>query len=304
VTGRVLPITAIVPGGNLSSEVPTEAHVIISYVQARPLLDARQEGAQAAWTSLDLGLTKTRVELEAAGIKLPGGETLAWQAIELAAASESACFVLRDGELRKVQAFSGLTRRAYSLYPTRSAPTLLVSGIPMHRIKGTDPQADTLAKIKAVGPVHGRVLDTATGLGYTAIEAAKTAAMVVTVELDPAVLEIARLNPWSQGLFSNPKIHQIIGDAFDVVQGIRDGSFDIVIHDPPYLALAGELYSLEFYRQLHRVLKPGGRLFHYVGDPSSKTGSSATRGVLRRLADANFRHAVRRPGAFGVVAYR
>lgn len=253
---------------------------------------------------MDLGLSKTQVDLEPSGIKLPGGEILAWDAIELVAGSESACFLVRAGELRKVQAFSDLTGRAYSLYPTKSAPTLLVSGIPMHRIKETDPRTDTLAKIRAVGPVRGRVLDTATGLGYTAIEAAKTAAEVVTVELDPAVLEIARLNPWSQGLFGNPKIHQILGDAFDVAQVFPDASFDIVIHDPPYLALAGELYSLEFYRQLQRVLKPGGRLFHYVGDPASKTGSSATRGVLRRLAEASFEGAVRRPEAFGVVAYK
>ncbi len=284
--------------------MPSEPPIIISHIQARPLLEARHRGAHTVWTSLDLGLSKTQVGLEPSGIKLPGGEILAWNAIELVAGSEGACFLVRAGELEKVQAFSDLTGRAYSLYPTKSAPTLLVSGIPMHRIKGTDPRTDTLAKIRAAGPVHGRVLDTATGLGYTAIEAAKTAAAVVTVELDPAVLEIARLNPWSQGLFGNPKIHQILGDAFDVVQGFRDASFDIVIHDPPYLALAGELYSLEFYRQLHRVLKPGGRLFHYVGDPDSKTGSSATRGVLRRLAEASFERAVRRPEAFGVVAYK
>ena len=55
----------------------------------------------------------------------------------------------------------------------------------MHRIKGTDPIRDTKEKLKALGPVSGRVLDTATGLGYTAIEAAKTADHVLTLELDP-----------------------------------------------------------------------------------------------------------------------
>lgn len=277
---------------------------LISYVQARPLLEARRGGDRTAWTSLNLGLSKTQVELVAAGIKLPKGGTLPWDAIEMAADDESACFLLRPGQLEKVQTFSHLTGRVYSLYPTGGAPTLLVSGIPMHRIKGTDPWADTLAKIRTVAPVRGRVLDTATGLGYTAIEAAKSAAQVITVELDPAVLGIARLNPWSRDLFHDPKVQQILGDSSHVVRMFRSECFDVVIHDPPYLALAGELYSLEFYREVRRVLRPGGRLFHYVGDPASKAGASATRGVLRRLAEAGFRRSARHPEAFGVVAYR
>ena len=99
---------------------------------------------------------------------------------------------------------------------------MLVSGIPMHRIKDTDPHADTLEKMRAVRPVVGQVLDTATGLGYTAIEAAKTAAHVTTIELDPAALEVCRRNPWSQALFDNPKITQVVGDSFEVVLELRE----------------------------------------------------------------------------------
>ena len=83
----------------------------------------------------------------------------------------------------------------------------------MHRIKGIDPYQDTLKKIRTVAPISGRVLDTCTGLGYTAIEAAQTAREVVTIELDPTVLEVARLNPWSRELFDNPRIQQIVGDV-------------------------------------------------------------------------------------------
>src|SRR5438128_7660937 len=101
--------------------------------------------------------------------------------------------------------------------PTERAPTMLLSGIPMHRIKGIDPHEDTLRKIRAVAPVSGRVLDTATGLGYTAIEAARTAAEVVTIEIDPTVLEVARRNPLSRSLFSSPRIRQLIGDSVEAV---------------------------------------------------------------------------------------
>jgi predicted methyltransferase len=181
---------------------------------------------------------------------------------------------------------------------------MLVSGVPMHRIQDTNPYRDTLKKIKTVSPVVGTVLDTATGLGYTAIEAAKTADRVVTIEIDPACLEIARLNPWSAELFDNPKITQIVGDAYDEVEQFDDGSFSRIIHDPPMFSLAGDLYSGEFYAQLHRVLRHRGRLFHYIGDLSSKSGQGVMRGVVRRLGEAGFSRVERRPEAFGILAHR
>jgi len=90
--------------------------------------------------------------------------------------------------------------------PAVAALTLLVSGIPMHRIEDTNPSHDTQSTIKAIAPVAGYVLDTARDLAYTAIEAARTAQQVVTVELDPTVLQIARLNPRSSALSENPRI--------------------------------------------------------------------------------------------------
>jgi uncharacterized protein len=181
---------------------------------------------------------------------------------------------------------------------------MLVSGIPMHRISGIEPHADTLRKIKTIAPLGGVVLDTATGLGYTAIEAAKTAERVVTIELDPAGLEIARQNPWSRDLFGNPRIEQIVGDTYDVVEQFPDGTFTRILHDPPAMALAGDLYSGAFYRELHRILTRSGRVFHYIGDPESASGRNITRGVVRRLQESGFARIVRRPEAFGVVAYK
>lgn len=181
---------------------------------------------------------------------------------------------------------------------------MLIAGFVMHRIKDIDPMQDTRGKIAAIAPVTGRVLDTATGLGYTAIEAAKTADEVVTIELDPGAQEIARLNPWSRALFDNPKIHQIMGDAFEVVQTFDDENFARIIHDPPTFSLAGDLYAGAFYRQLHRILKRGGRLFHYIGDPRSKASGGITKGALRRLQEAGFSRVVRKAEAYGVVAYK
>ena len=218
--------------------------------------------------------------------------------------SENNCYLVEGGEVRKIAAFSDLTNQLYSLMPTISAPTMLISGIPMHRIKGINPLQDTKEKIKTVKPLTGHVLDTATGLGYTTIEAARSAKHVTTIELDPVAFEIARHNPWSQNLFDNPKITQRIGDSYDIVLEFNKGYFSRIIHDPPAFKLAGHLYSSDFYDELYRVLRGGGRLFHYIGNPESKSGRNITRGVVRRLQGAGFRNIKRQPRAFGVLAYK
>ncbi len=105
-------------------------------------------------------------------------------------------------------------------------------------------------------------------------------------------------------MFINPRITQHLGDSFDIVPQLADAKFSRVIHDPPAFNLAGYLYSGQFYAELFRVLERGGRLFHYIGDPASKSGHNITRGVVRRLQEAGFRRVLRRPRAFGVVAYK
>jgi predicted methyltransferase len=278
--------------------------IVLSHVQATGLMRARREHCESVRTSTDLGLTGVEALLSEDKVAFPGVANLGWEVVERIARSPNKCFVVRDGEVEEIRVFSEQTNRVYSLFPTEGAPTMLVSGFTMHRIKGTDPYRDTLEKIKAASPISGRVLDTTTGLGYTAIEAAKRAEKVVTIELDPAALEIARLNPWSRGLFDNPRIEQRIGDSFEEVPKLEASSFSRIIHDPPVLSLAGQLYSGAFYSELYRVLRTGGRLFHYIGAPDSKSGGNTTKGVVRRLQEAGFGRVVPRPQAFGVVAYK
>jgi len=278
--------------------------IVLSYVQARLLLAAWRAGETAPRVSLDLNLTQVSVRCDDMGAHLPGDEFLAWSQLEAMAADENSCFLVQAGEAEKIQRFSEETDRYYSLYPTHRAPTLLISGLSMHRIKDSEPHQDTLAKVNTIKPIVGRVLDTATGLGYTAIQAAKRADQVVTVEFDPAVLEVARCNPWSQALFTSPTIEQRIGDSDDVIRTFADGSFDRIIHDPPMFNLAGHLYGADFYRELYRVLAKRGRLFHYIANPDSKSGATITRGVMRRLEEVGFQRISRRPEAFGVVAQK
>jgi predicted methyltransferase len=279
---------------------------VLSHIQAQEILTAEKENQTTVTVSLDLGLSTDTVMIEREGVYLPDKKMLTFEELEYICKSERSCFVFDDEGAQKIRFFSESTNKVYSLMPTHGAPTLLISGIAMHRIKGVDPYKDTLEKIKSVAPVTGPVLDTATGLGYTAIEAAKTADQVITIELDPACLEIARLNPWSQPLFDNPKITSIIGDSLEEIQAFDDKQFARIIHDPPVFSLAGELYSAQFYQQAFRVLQARGRLFHYIGslDSKSRQNNAVARGAMRRLREAGFSRVVRRPRAFGVVAYK
>ncbi len=150
--------------------------MILSHYQVKPILAAKQTEQTAVTTSLDLGLTTAELPLTAEGVQLPDGQQLNWAQLEEIMANENSCYQIRNNQIDKVTFFSEALQRAYSLFPTHSAPTMLVSGITMHRIVDCDPHQDTLNKIKAAGKIYGDVLDTTMGLGYTAIQAAKTAA--------------------------------------------------------------------------------------------------------------------------------
>jgi uncharacterized protein len=274
-------------------------HPIFSHYQTRPLADPN--APKTLPVSLDLGLTTTTVTRQEDGWQLPNGLILNFSQIAEINAQETSCFRLVNGKLLKVEAFSENTNRYYSLMPTAKAPSMLISGIPMHRIKGTTPVEDTDRKMRALGKPYGQILDTATGLGYTAIQAAKTAQRVFTVEFDPAVLSICQVNPWSQGLFNHPKITQIIGDSWDIASFFPDETLNAIIHDPPTFNLAGHLYSKSLYEIFHRILKANGRLYHYIGDPDSRSGASTGRGVVERLRQSGF-EVVPKGDAFGVLA--
>jgi uncharacterized protein len=278
--------------------------IILSYIQVQPLLDARKRGQTVVEISLDLGMSSTSVMLGNEGVSFATGECLGWGDIEKISRSEVNCYSIGGQGMQAIQTFSQETNRLCSLMPTQGAPSMLIAGFVMHRIKGIDPWQHAQRMIAALAPLSGSVLDTATGLGYTSILAARTAESVTTIELDPGVQAIARFNPWSQELFTHPKITQIMGDAYDVVPTLADESFDRIMHDPPTFKLAGQLYSGVFYRELHRILRRGGRLFHYIGDPNSKASGSVTRGVIRRLQEAGFSRIIRLTEAYGVVAYK
>jgi predicted methyltransferase len=260
---------------------------VITAWEAAEVVRAWRSGARELVVTVDMGLAKVVARFEGGSVVLGDSQPVPIEEIER----------VREGFAYKIMG-RGLVRldlydsgRYYKLKPVarHAAPTLEISGIQMHRAIGIDPWADSRLKVMSLGDIAGaRVLDVCTGLGYTAIaEVLRGASRVVTVEADPNVLEISRYNPWSRGL-EDRRVEIVLSDATSFVKGVDSESFDAVLHDPPRISIAGELYGLEFYRELFRVLRPGGRLFHYVGEPGKHSNVDFLKGVKRRLEHAGF----------------
>jgi len=258
----------------------------LSPYEARLLLELAKRGGGRAL--VNLGRESLDVAVEGDTLVV-GSVRLRVSELERAVEGDAVFFFGGEGPGFKVAFYRG--GRYYKLRCVGEglAPTLEISGIHMHNIVGTDPWSDAKRKVELVNPGKGElVLDVCTGLGYTAINAVERGAEVVSIEKDPAVLEIAEFNPWSRGL-SSPRVTLLLGDAFEVVEDLPEGFFDAAIHDPPRFSLAGELYSFEFYRRLRRVLRKGARLYHYTGWPGKHRGLDIQAGVAARLRAAGFR---------------
>ncbi len=188
------------------------------------------------------------------------------------------------------------TLRAREVY---GHPILEIDGVHMHSIL-SDPWADAVRRV-SVAKIRKsmKVLDTCTGLGYTAIAAIERGAEVITVEVRKEVLTLAEWNPWSEDL---KKATIILGDIRKVIKSFDNERFDRIIHDPPAFTLSGELYSRELYKEFIRVLKPGGILFHYTGETGRRRGIDVMRGVMERLREVGFEEVRKVPKAQGVIA--
>jgi predicted methyltransferase len=250
--------------------------------------------------SLDLGLSQAQVEFEEDRVLLPDGSTVKHSDLRKVAERENSVF-FSEGDALYLAAISD--SHFYKLVPTDRAPTLEIDGIRMHRTKGITPDLDAKDKINVLGVSGGRVLDTCTGLGYTAQAAlARGAGFVASIEIRHEVLRITKLNPWSRGVFEDRRIHLMLGDSFHLLDALPKEFFDYIIHDPPRFALAGHLYGQEFYHKLFDALTRGGELFHYTGEPGSRRqGINLSRGVGRRLKQKGFRDVVYHENIRGIT---
>ncbi|GBC71925.1 Polyamine aminopropyltransferase [Candidatus Calditenuaceae archaeon HR02] len=253
------------------------------------LLSAAERGGGVVETTIDLWRSREKVEVSGGGVMVRG-EAVPVEDFRRVARDERSVYALVSGELRKVEVRA---EHFYKLVKSGvgHAPTLEIDGIHMHRVKDVYPEEDAYLKVKNASSRlrNSVVLDTCTGLGYTAIWAAKLgASTIITVEKDVNVLKIAEINPWSWELDSG-NITIVNDDTSRLIYSLPEEAFHVVIHDPPRFSLAGELYSGEFYAELFRILRPGGILIHYVGQPGARSrGLRLYRGVVERLRAAGF----------------
>jgi predicted methyltransferase len=269
------------------SDVPHYSGPILTRPTAQTLLAARDAGA-SEWTgSLDLGRSNGHASLE------PDSWQWRGQRYPYPSALKDRTIYYWDGD-----DFAPVSRYAGSLIklvPTEwGAPTFEIDGIKMLPTAKESPVADARRKVALVEPRGKVVLDTCGGLGYFAtccLEAGVT--HIRSFEKNPDVLWLRTLNPWSpdpDAPASGGRLQLTQADIAQAIEQIADASVDALLHDPPRFGIAGELYSQAFYDQLARVLRRGGRLFHYTGSPNRLTsGRDVPREVAKRLEKAGFK---------------
>jgi len=250
-----------------------------------------QEEAEIS-ISLDLGLTRTVVQVDDPVI-FPDGQTLSLAALRrvLKKRKLNDCFLIEGGDLHRIYAFDGRENHTYKLFsPTLdSPPSLWIDDSLMHAVARVTPLGEAREKVKALGFVSGIVLETCFGLGYcTGVLLEKGAEQVLACEISADVLAMARLNPWSRAAFENSRVQVNQVDVLDFVGGLGSDTADLVLHDPPTLHRAGDLFSGEFYAEIFRVMKKGATLYHYVGTDSERAGHRYVKGVAERLRGVGF----------------
>jgi uncharacterized protein len=290
----------------LVSDVPFfPTHIMTHYtgpLLTRPLAEAlraaRDAGADAWNGSLDLGRSSGDAGLDADAWEWRG-QRYPWPA----KLKDRTIYYWDGEEFAPVSRYSGALIK---LVPTEwGAPTFEIDGIKMLPTSKSSPIDDARRKVALVQPQGKTVLDTCGGLGYFAaccLEAG--AARIVSFEKNADVLWLRTLNPWSpnpEDAAHNGRLQLTHGDVSQAIAHIADSSVDALLHDPPRFGIAGELYSQVFYDQLARVLRRGGRLFHYTGSPNTLTsGRDVPREVAKRLEKSGFSAKLSLDGVCGV----
>jgi len=244
--------------------------------------------------SLDLGRTTGLITLTDSGFL--------WNAYDYAlpeTSKERTIYYWDQTEFKPVARF---TSSLVKLVPTNlGPPTFEIDGIKMLPTARTCPYQDAKTKVALIEPRNKIILDTCGGLGYFAAWClAGSATRIVSYEKNPDVQWLRSLNPWSPNV--GGRLELTLGDVTQHIKQIASGTIDAALHDPPRFAIAGDLYSNTFYTELARVLRRGGRLFHYTGSPNKVSrGRNLAGEVITRLSAAGFSA---QPIGDGVIATR
>jgi len=278
--------------------VPHYSGPLLTQPTADAIQATRKAGAEAWSGSLDLGRSNDVASL--------GADDWSWKGVRYpypGKIKDRTIYYWDGDEFSPVSRFSG---SLIKLVPTEwGAPTFEIDGIKMLPTSKESPVDDARRKVALVEPRGKVVLDTCGGLGYFAaccLEAG--AGRIQSFEKNPDVLWLRTLNPWSpdpESAAAGGRLQLRHGDVSQLIVEVADASVDAVLHDPPRFGIAGELYSQVFYDQLARVIRRGGRMFHYTGSPNKLTSDrDVPREVARRLEKAGFKAELALDGVLAV----
>jgi predicted methyltransferase len=270
-----------------SFALPHYSGPLLTRPLAAALLAARDADAGTWNGSLDLGRSRGEAVLE----------TDAWQwrgqrYPYAAGLKDRTIYYWDDGDFAPVSRYAG---SLIKLVPTQwDVPTFEIDGIKMLPTSKESPIDDARRKVALVEPRGKVVLDTCGGLGYFAACCLEAGVVrIQSFEKNASVLWLRTLNPWSpdpDSPESGGRLQLTQADVSQAITQVPDASVDALLHDPPRFGIAGELYSQAFYDHLSRVIKRGGRLFHYTGSPNKLTsGRDVPREVAKRLEKAGFK---------------
>lgn len=267
--------------------MPHYSGPLLTRETATALQRAAAAGAPSWAGSLDLGRSEEDVGLSADGFVFRG-QSYPWPG----KVKDRTLYYWDGEEFLPISRFSA---SLIKLVPTEwGAPTFEIDGIKMLPSARLSPFDDARRKVELIAPAGKTVLDTCGGLGYFAACCLDAGvAQIRSFEKNPDVLWLRTLNPWSpdpDAASAGGRLQLAQGDVSEEIAALPSNSVDAILHDPPRFGIAGELYSQVFYDQLARVIRSGGKLFHYTGAPNKLTsGRDVPREVAKRLEKAGFK---------------
>jgi spermidine synthase len=134
------------------------------------------------------------------------------------------------------------------------------------RDAGTQVMAGMIAALLHPHPRTSMVVGLGTGTTAGWLAAVPSMQRVDVVELEPAVVEMARAYAGvNRDALANPKVHVAVNDARETLL-VSKARYDIIFSEPsnPYRAGVASLYTRDFYHAVRERLAPGGVFAQWV----------------------------------------
>lgn len=143
---------------------------------------------------------------------------------------------------------------------------------------GTQVMAPLIGAILHASPKKSLVIGLGTGSSAGWLAEIETMERVDVVEMEPAILEVARQSsPVNHDVLNHPRVQIIIGDGREFLLTSRE-KYDLIFSEPsnPYRVGISSLYTREFYEAAAARLTPDGMFSQWLQGYSVDTETVAT----------------------------